>query len=377
MKILHINCNYVGTSLHRIMVAHYKSKGLNPVVYTPLWDTNELARFKPRPGEVIDVCFRKWDKFFYFCKQRKIYNSIKKRVEGLSSFDITHAFTLLTDGNVAYKLKKEYGIPYVVAIRDTDVNSFFRLKPYLRPLGIKIMRNAKAVFFLSNSYKELVISRFVPDKYKDDIVSKTHVIPNGIDDFWLDNLYTERNIDLTEKKLFEKRLSVICVGRINKRKNIPTVQKALAILCECGWQIDFKVIGQIEDQSEIEKIKADSNTAYYPPTNKEGLIDYYRKADIFVLASHTETFGLVYAEAMSQGLPVIYTRGQGFDGQFEEGEVGFAVSDSDPKEIADAIKKVCRDYRRIATNVTSDVQKFKWADICEEYREIYRGIVND
>jgi len=80
---------------------------------------------------------------------------------------------------------------------------------------------------------------------------------------------------------------------------------------------------------------------------------------------------------MSQGLPVIYTRGQGFDGQFEEGEVGFAVSDSDPKEIADAIEKVCRDYRRIATNVTSDVQKFKWADICEEYREIYRGIVND
>ena len=39
--------------------------------------------------------------------------------------------------------------------------------------------------------------------------------------------------------------------------------------------------------------------------------------DIFVMPSVTELL-LVYAEAMSQGLPVIYTRGQGFDGQFEE-----------------------------------------------------------
>jgi len=43
------------------------------------------------------------------------------------------------------------------------------------------------------------------------------------------------------------------------------------------------------------------------------------------MPSITETFGLVYAEALSQGLPVLYTRGQGFDRQFEEGEVGYAV----------------------------------------------------
>ena len=37
----------------------------------------------------------------------------------------------------------------------------------------------------------------------------------------------------------------------------------------------------------------------------------YRENDIYVMPSIIETFGLVYAEAMSQGLPVIYTRGQG------------------------------------------------------------------
>ena len=377
MKVLHINCNYVGTSLHRIMASHLKSQDIQPVIYTPLWNADEMERFKPRSDEVVDVCFKRWDRLFYFAKQRKIFASVNRKVEDLREFEMIHAFTLLTDGNVAYKLSGKYGIPYVVAIRDTDVNSFFRLKPYLRPLGVKIMRNAKAVFFLSNSYKESVISRYVPEKYRKAILEKTHVIPNGIDDFWLENLYSSRDISATEQKIQNHTLSVVCVGKINRRKNIPTLQKALAILRKRGWTIDLSVIGKVEDDSEINQIKQDPYTTCYPPTNKEGLIDYYRKADLFVLASHTETFGLVYAEAMSQGLPVIYTRGQGFDGQFREGEVGYAVSDTNPEEIADAIEKVCGEYGRIARNVTKCVQKFKWDDICEEYRKIYRGIVND
>ena len=376
MRLLHINCNYVGTALHRIMVNHLQNTDVNITVFTPVIDGTQLEKFQPRENEIIKTCFGKIDRIFYFRKQNKIINALKNEVHNIDKFDLIHAFTLLTDGNVAYRLHKEFNIPYVVAIRDTDINDFFRLKPYLKPLGIKIMREASAVFFLSDSYKESVISRFVPEKDKKGILSKTHVIPNGIDDFWFDNLYSERNIFSTEQKISEKRLNVICVGKINKRKNIPTVQKALSILRERGWQIDFSVVGQVEDQGEIEKIKADSHTTYYPPTNKEGLIDYYRAADIFVLASHTETFGLVYAEAMSQGLPVIYTRGQGFDGQFDEGEVGYAVSDSDPEEIADSIEKVCEEYRRIANNVTKNVLKFKWDDICKKYREMYRGILN-
>ena len=377
MKILHINCNYVGTPLHRVMVSHLQKKGTQVTVYTPLWDEKQRRAFDPRPDEIIKVCFSKWDKFFYYAKQAKILASVKKEIRDFSSYDLIHAFTLLTDGNVAYRLHREYGIPYVVAIRDTDVNSFFRLKPYLRPRGVRIMRNAKAVFFLSESYKASVLARFVPKKYREEILSKTCVMPNGIDDFWLENLDTGRDIKAAEARIAKKQLSVVCVGKINKRKNIPTVQTALEILRGRGWQIDFSVIGKAEDQEEIKKITADPHTAYYPPTNKEGLIDFYRKADLFVLASHTETFGLVYAEAMSQGLPVLYTRGQGFDGQFPDGEVGYAVSDTSPQEIADAIQRLCGEYGRVAANVTADVQKFKWDDICEQYLQIYRGIIHD
>ncbi|HGK7332802.1 TPA: glycosyltransferase [Streptococcus suis] len=63
------------------------------------------------------------------------------------------------------------------------------------------------------------------------------------------------------------------------------------------------------------------------------------------MPSFHESFGLVYAEAMSQGMPVIYTRGQGFDGQFEEGVVGFSVDCIDEVEISNKIISIVKGFK--------------------------------
>ena len=76
------------------------------------------------------------------------------------------------------------------------------------------------------------------------------------------------------------------------------------------------------------------------------------------MPSKTETFGLVYAEAMSQGLPVIYTRGQGFDGQFEEGEVGYSVDCKDKKEISMKIIDIINNYDVISRNAINLVDRY-------------------
>ncbi|MBR5114794.1 MAG: glycosyltransferase family 4 protein [Oscillospiraceae bacterium] len=371
MNILQINCNYILSALHRNMIAHLDNDEIKTTVFMPLWQQNLKDTYKANDHEIVRVCFHKWDRLLFFRKQRKILKALKESCGDISGFDCIHALTLFTDGNAAYTLSKQYKIPYFVAIRDTDVNTFFKIKPYLRPRGVKIMRGASAVFFLSETYKNDVLGRFVPKRYRAEIEAKSHVVPNGIDDFWLQNKYLERDPSVIEEKLRSRSLSVVCVGRINKRKNIPTVQKAMEILRSRGWNTQLDVIGKVEDPAELEIIRSDRFTTYYPPTDMKGLIDFYRRADIFVLASHYETFGLVYAEAMSQGLPVIYTRGQGFDGQFPDGEVGYAVNDRDPADIADKIEEALANYSAITEKAVSCVDRFDWSVICRLYRSMY------
>ena len=92
------------------------------------------------------------------------------------------------------------------------------------------------------------------------------------------------------------------------------------------------------------------------------------------MPSKRETFGLVYVEAMSQGLPVIYTKGQGFDTQFKEGEVGYHVQYNDAEEIAETILKIAKNYKKMSENAIKKSEEFNWEDISKIYIENYNQI---
>ncbi len=89
-----------------------------------------------------------------------------------------------------------------------------------------------------------------------------------------------------------------------------------------------------------------------------------------------ETFGLVYAEAMSQGLPVIYSKSQGFDGQFEDGTVGHVVNSLDHNDIAEKIIKIFYDYETKSKNCIELFHKFDWKTIACEYLSLYENSGN-
>ena len=73
--------------------------------------------------------------------------------------------------------------------------------------------------------------------------------------------------------------------------------------------------------------------------------------DIFAMPSVPETFGLVYVEAMTQGLPIIYAKGEGFEGFYKDGEIGYGVDADSITDISDKIELLIKSYNRFAINV--------------------------
>ena len=368
MKILHINRNYVDTPLHQLLVEQLEKNGYKNHVFVPRL-YNEQAKVIPNGYVSVSECFSDWHKFFYYYKQKRILKAAEQVLDS-NGYDLIHAYTLFTDGNCARNLSKKYNIPYVVAVRNTDVNDFFRLMPHLRRQGIRILLDAKAIFFLSESYRQQVFDKYIPAKYKAGLYKKTHVIPNGIDNFWFENK------PKIKEKPDKKELNLIYAGRIDKNKNIPTTQRAVKILREKGYNAHLTVVGRIGDKREYKRILKDHNTTYIAPVSKEQLIEYYRDAHVFVMPSFTESFGLVYVEAMSQGLPVIYSKGQGFDGQFGEGVVGYSVLQKSPNCICDVIEKILEHYDDISKNAPHNALRFNWCEIAEKYGLLYQTILD-
>ena len=372
MRVLHINVSYIVSALHQTMIEHLNELGVENKVFVPTYDKNRSI-IECKDYVTVSECFKKWDRIFYFRKQRKIISSLLENYD-VSQFDLIHAYTLFTDGNAAMELSRKYGIPYVVAVRNTDMNDFFKKMIHLRSHGVKILRNAKAVFFLSPVYRDRILQQYVPAKYRKEIMEKSYVIPNGIDDFWHDHKYTKNGNEIQRVIKTERKIKCIYVGGIDRNKNVELTLKALTELEKQGWNCTLTCVGRIVDQSVYAKLCNYDCFNYVAPQKKEELIDYYRNADIFVMPSHTETFGLVYAEAMSQGLPVIYTRGQGFDGQFPEGDVGYAVDASSIESVVNVILACIDNYANISHRCVNSFSKFSWESIVQRYQYIYEDI---
>ena len=101
---------------------------------------------------------------------------------------------------------------------------------------------------------------------------------------------------------------------------------------------------------------------------------FYADCDVLLVPSSAETFGMVYLEAMSQGVPVLYTKGQGFDGQFPEGEIGYAVPCGDVQAQTEALKQVTQGYAQRSRRCVAGAEKYAWPRIAGMWMRLYREI---
>lgn len=368
IKVLHINSYYVSRSLYKNLYDYQVEHGDVIRVFVPVRRKRVPVDFER--GEYTDISFdfNKMDRYFFGIKHTKIYRDAKKRYKDFP-FSIAHAHSLFSNGYVAYRIKENYGIPYVVHVQNTDVNDFFKYALHLRGLGNRILKNAEAVFFASEAYKDCVLNKYVSKRFLEEIRGKSIVIPYGINSFWLENRRRE------PRKVPDKKIRLLCVGEINGNKNQLGVIKVCEELISRGYVIEFICVGKVVDEKIYEKLNNYSFVDYYPYMPEEKLLELYNNNDVFVMPSITETFGLVYGEAISQGMPVVYTKNQGFDRQFEDGIVGYAVDCFEPKKIADTVEKILSNYSEISRNCIIAVKKFDWIEIGRRYEEVYQRIL--
>lgn len=305
---------------------------------------------------------RPYHSYAYFIKINVITKDVESRFS-LSEIGCCFATNLFSDGGVAYKLKKKYGIPYIVAVRTTDVNFFLKV-PHMWPVARKILNDASKVIFIGPAIQNKLFNHFVTVGIKESLKEKSILLPNGINKFWLDHLNNIRK---------EEGHSVIYVGRFMKNKNIENLIKAILLLRKEIPDVQLCLVGGGgELESEIIRY-ADlyKGIVVYKGRvdDKEELLKIYRDNNIFAMISKRETFGLVYVEALSQGLPILYTKGQGIDGFFSQ-RVGEGVNPSSVKHIKNALKNLLINTNDYSLLAQKDFEHFDWDNIAKEYFKI-------
>src|SRR5690606_23598821 len=156
MNILHIANDFLGSSVYKELYSSFASEKVNQIVYCPVrnstfYDSMALQNQETPYEVVFSSRMKKIFRFTFHAKIKFLFNDIITKVD-FNQIEIIHATTLFSDGALAYMLFKKFKVPYLVTVRNTDLNLFLKYMFHLRPLGLEILRNAKQIVFISPVY---------------------------------------------------------------------------------------------------------------------------------------------------------------------------------------------------------------------------------
>lgn len=233
------------------------------------------------------------------------------------------------------------------------------------------MAAAAGLVFVSPAHQPRVLGGYLSPRQAQAAGERSVVIPNGVDGFWLDNINHARRPPSPPVRL-------IFVGSFTRNKNLPAVLETVRLLLAEGVGVRIQLVGSGPQEDEVRRL-ADQMPEHVEirpwVDSKEDLRDLYRQADVFVMPSFTETFGLTYIEAMSQGLPVIYTQGEGIDGYFPDGEIGYGVDPSDPRLIADRVNQILGQHQAMSARCLAAAHSFSWDSVADRYLDLYDSVL--
>ena len=231
--------------------------------------------------------------------------------------------------------------------------------------------NMKIANELINSCKKLdylvVVSNNLKEYYQDKF-DKTKVvyIPNVLE-----------NIPSKVSSLKEKRFA--CVGRLSNEKGQIDLLKIMKKIKDNYPDWTLNIIGDGDDKESLENyIKENNltNVVMHGFQNKEYIDKILNKTSIYLMTSHTESFGIVLIEAMSHGIPCIaYSSAEGACEIIENGKNGFLIDNRNEEEYIKKIEELInneKERKELGKYAKESIYKYakeevetKWFEILE------------
>lgn len=375
-KILHLNSYLVDTKLYFNIYERLDNRFLQSIYVPTKESLTSDKKFDLNTGSIIySKTIKRYHKIFYSSKINTIYKDLKKQAIH-KDVDFAHAHNLFIDGAIAYKLKKEFGINYIVAIRMTDVDLQYRLMVNRRKFADKILRNASRVIFISPLYKEKLFSYMKPSM-RSAIEGKCEIVPNGIDSYWLDN-----PSPLTEYTPGET-YRILYMGLIQKRKNVDKLIEAIKQINGAGdIRVELTVIGRMRNaekgyfKSFLSLVENNDFVTYMGHlADKSEIRKLMQNSHLVALPSQRELFGLVYIEAVSQNTPVLFCEKEGISPYLENCRFAYPVA-ANPltaENIVQTIQKSINNYGTLS-DFCDFSKAFSWDKLMESYEKMYEEL---
>lgn len=300
----------------------------------------------------------------------------------IKSSDIVHIHTIWEHPTwVTAKICKRLGKPYILRPcgmldRWSLTQSAWKKKVYLHLLAASVIRNAAALHFTSE--EELTNSLNMGR------VNRGFVVPNGLPASAIENLPDPRAFCQRFPELTEKRL-VLFLSRLHYKKQPDVVIKAFHRVCGMDDRLTLVLAGPAEPAYMAELKKSASDLHLTDRIIFTGMLqgvavrEAYRAAEIFVLPSLQENFGIAVAEAMAAGCPVVVSEQVNLETDIQKAKAGI-VCTSDIESTAAAMKTLLADESlrvQMGANGRTLVQeKFCWSKAASELTGVYEDILS-
>lgn len=297
-------------------------------------------------------------------------------------YDLIHSHYWLS-GLAGKRLQQWWGIPHIIGFHTLGaVKNAIGIGEHESEVRIRgereLVKDCHRMIASTERGKEELI------EYYDASPEAIRVIPCGV------------NLDLfrpIKKEVARSYLGLnggdilLFVGRIVPLKGIDHLLKAITYL-EKKQNIRVIVIGGNEQsQEEIKKLKNLSEDLHISKSitflglvKQDILPFFYSAADLCVVPSYYESFGLVLLESLACGTPVIATKVGGAKGVIRDGETGYVLESNDPSHLADKISLSLSTLKReekFVASVRASILKYSWSNITETILEEYQRVLRD